>query len=121
MEIANIVIEAIRKAYDELSVQYTEQLKRLEEDRKELEKRLDAANAGNVNCSGCGMVAINAVRKFISIMLSMSNIKILRDKNSRVEEVFYTISRSNLNKLECKFTDDYQNDKEYMYEQRTAD
>lgn len=42
---------------------------------------------------------VQAVKEFIGIMISRSNIKFSRNEN-RVEEVFYTISRSNLNELE---------------------
>ena len=35
-----------------------------QKENKQLQERLNSANAGNVNCSGCGLVEINAVKEF---------------------------------------------------------
>lgn len=37
---------------------------RLKAENKQLQEQLNSANAGNVNCSGCGLVETNAVKEF---------------------------------------------------------
>lgn len=37
---------------------------RLKAENKQLQEQLNSANAGNVNCSGCGLVGTNAVKEF---------------------------------------------------------
>lgn len=37
---------------------------RLKAENKQLQEKLNSANAGNVNCSGCGLVETNAVKEF---------------------------------------------------------
>lgn len=40
------------------------EIKRLKAENKQLQEQLNSANAGNVNCSGCELVEINAVKEF---------------------------------------------------------
>ena len=40
------------------------EIERLEAENKQLQEQLNSANAGNVNCSGCGLVGTNAVKEF---------------------------------------------------------
>lgn len=51
---------AFCKAYDQLRAEN----KRLKAENKQLQEQLNSANAGNVNCSGCELVEINAVKEF---------------------------------------------------------
>lgn len=37
---------------------------RLKAENKQLQEKLNSANAGNVNCSGCELIEINAVKEF---------------------------------------------------------
>ena len=48
---------------DELFERYKE-IERLKAENKQLQEQLNSANAGNVNCSGCELVEINAVKAF---------------------------------------------------------
>lgn len=40
------------------------EIERLKAENKQLQEQLNSANAGNVNCSGCGLVETNAVKEF---------------------------------------------------------
>ena len=40
------------------------EIERLKAENKQLQEQLNSANAGNVNCSGCELVEINAVKEF---------------------------------------------------------
>ena len=40
------------------------EIDRLKAENKQLQEQLNSANAGNVNCSGCELVEINAVKEF---------------------------------------------------------
>ena len=40
------------------------EIDRLKAENKQLQEQLNSANAGNVNCSGCALVEINAVKEF---------------------------------------------------------
>lgn len=40
------------------------EVEQLQKENKQLQEQLNSANAGNVNCSGCGLVGINAVKEF---------------------------------------------------------
>lgn len=40
------------------------EVEQLQKENKQLQEQLNSANAGNVNCSGCGLVEINAVKEF---------------------------------------------------------
>ena len=51
---------AFCKAYDQIRAEN----KRLKAENKQLQEQLNSANAGNVNCSGCEAVEINAVKEF---------------------------------------------------------
>lgn len=42
----------------------TKEIDRLKAEKKQLQEQLNSANAGNVNCSGCELVEINAVKEF---------------------------------------------------------
>lgn len=41
------------------------EIERLKAENKQLQEQLNSANAGNVNCSGCGLVETNAVKEFL--------------------------------------------------------
>ena len=51
------------KQADEL-FERDKEIKRLKAENKQLQEQLNSANAGNVNCSGCGLVETNAVKEF---------------------------------------------------------
>lgn len=40
------------------------EIERLKAENKQLQEKLNPPNAGNVNCSGCGLVETNAVKEF---------------------------------------------------------
>lgn len=40
------------------------EIEHLKAENKQLQEQLNSANAGNVNCSGCGLVETNAVKEF---------------------------------------------------------
>lgn len=40
------------------------EIERLKVENNQLQEKLNSANAGNVNCSGCGLVETNAVKEF---------------------------------------------------------
>lgn len=51
------------KQADEL-FERDKEIERLKAENKQLQEQLNSANAGNVNCSGCGLVGTNAVKEF---------------------------------------------------------
>ena len=51
------------KQADEL-FERDKEIKRLKAENKQLQEQLNSANAGNVNCSGCELVEINAIKEF---------------------------------------------------------
>ena len=40
------------------------EVEQLQKENKQLQEQLNSANAGNVNCSGCELVEVNAVKEF---------------------------------------------------------
>lgn len=64
---ANLDVEVCNncgmKQADEL-FERDKEIERLKAENKQLQEQLNSANAGNVNCSGCGLVKTNAVKEF---------------------------------------------------------
>lgn len=64
---ANLAVEVCSECEREQSKAIHErdkEIERLKAENKQLQEQLNSANAGNVNCSGCGLVGTNAVKEF---------------------------------------------------------